>query len=262
MGIRRYIELYKEFVGNSFAEAMSYRLHFVLLIVMDLAFYFSTLASVDFIYGYVQAIGPWKHDRFMFFISFMLAVDHLHMTFVSENFWIFSYELRTGLLDFVLLRPMGALFTIFFRRMRPASLCNIVVPWACLVHYGRGAGLAAWGWAALPPLVLLAVTLIVSLEILLSMSMFWLIESVGVNFVRMQLQQVSRWPDFVYRYFAEKFFTIVFPILLVGSAPVRFLFDASEWAGLLGMAAACGASWVAIGFFWKLGLRAYESASS
>jgi ABC-2 type transport system permease protein len=260
--IRHYLQVYREFVNNSFSEAMSYRLHFVLLIVMDLLFYFSALASVDFIFDHVPAIGRWSRDQFLFFVSFMLAVDHLHMTFVSENFWNISFELRTGRLDFVLLKPLGALFTAFFRFMRPASLCNIVVPWACLIHFGSRAGLAAWSWAALPPLVLFAFTLLVSLEILLSMSMFWLVEAVGVNFLRMQLQQVSRWPDFVYRYFAHKLFTLVFPILLVGSAPVRVLFDPSDWPPLAGMAVAIGLCWAAIAYFWRLGLRAYESASS
>jgi ABC-2 type transport system permease protein len=262
MRVRHYLSVYREFVGNSFSEAMSYRLHFVLLIVMDLLFYFSALASVDFIYDHVPMIGPWRREQFLFFVSFMLAVDHLHMTFVSENFWNFSLELRTGRLDFVLLRPLGALFTVFFRFIRPASLCNVFVPWACLIHFGRQIGLGAWDWAMLPPLVLLGLVLMVSLEILLSMSMFWLVESMGINFLRMQLQQVSRWPDFVYRYFAQKLFTVLFPILLIGSAPVRFLFDPLDWKPLAAMLVAIGASWLAIGFFWRLGLRAYESASS
>jgi viologen exporter family transport system permease protein len=262
MRVRHYWQVYKEFLSTSFAEAMSYRLHFVLLIVMDLLFYFSALASVDFIYDHVQTIGQWARPQFLFFVSFMLAVDHLHMTFVSENFWNFSYELRTGRLDFVLIKPIGALFPVFFRMMRPGSLCIIFVPWACLVHYGRQAGLAGWAWVALPPLVLAGLTLAVSLEILLSTSMFWLIESAGINFLRMQLQQVSRWPDFVYRVFAQRLFTLVFPILLIGSAPVRFLFDPSDWPPLLGMAAAILWTWVLIAVLWRRGLQAYESASS
>lgn len=260
--LTHYWLVYREFVSNSFSEAMTYRLHFLLLIVMDLAFYFSTLATVGFIFDHVETVGLWSRPQFLFFVSFMLAVDHLHMTFVSENFWVFSYELRIGRLDFLLLKPIGAVFNIFFRYVRPASFCNVVVPWACLVHFGRQAGLAGWKWIALPPLVVLALALLVSLEILLAMSMFWLVESMGINFLRMQLQQVGRWPDFVYRYFAQKLFTVLFPILLVGSAPVRFLFDPGDWTMLAGVFVTLGVTWLAIRFFWRRGLRAYESASS
>ena len=260
--IRHYLAVYREFVSNSFSEAMSYRTHFVLLIVMDLCFYASTVLSVDFLYDHVARIGVWEREQFLFFVAFMLAVDHLHMTFVSENFWVFSFDLKTGVLDFTLLKPLGAIFTIFFRYVRPASLLNIFVPWGLLIHFGRAAGLPAWGWVALPFLVVLALTLLVSLEILLCMSMFWLVEAVGINFLRMQLQQVSRWPDFVYRHLAQKFFTVVFPILLIGSAPVRFLFDPTDYRMLLGAFAAIGITWVLIRWFFRLGLRAYESASS
>ena len=262
MRVIHYARVYREFVSNSFAEAMTYRLHFVLLVIMDLLFYVSTLASVGFIYDHVELIGSWHRDQFMFFVAFMLAVDHLHMTFVSGNFWIFSYELRIGHLDFLLLKPIGAIFTIFFRYVRAASAGNFIVPWAFLVHYGRRAGIHGATWLFVPPLVLLALTLLVSLEILLSMSMFWLVESVGINFLRMQLQQVGRWPDFVYGYFARKLFTVIFPVLLVGSAPVRFLLDPRDWRLLVGTVVTIGLSWLAIGHFWRRGLRAYESASS
>jgi ABC-2 type transport system permease protein len=260
--LRRYALVYREFLSTSVTEATSYRLHFVLLVAMDLFFYGSTLWSVGFIFDHVDAIGPWGRSQVLLFMSFMLAVDHLHMTFVSENFWIFSFELKAGKLDFVLIRPLGALFSVFFRHVRVASLCNIVVPWACIVHFGRQAGLSPLAWALLPPLVLLALTLLVSLEILLSMSMFWLVESMGINFLRMQLQQVARWPDVAYRHAAQRLFTFVFPVLLVGSAPVRFLLDPMDHGHLLGMVAAILASWIAIAALWRVGLRAYESASS
>ncbi len=262
MRILHYLRVYREFVNTSFSEAMTYRLHFMLLILMDLAFYAATLGSVSFIYDQVETIGLWKREEFLFFVSFVLAIDHLHMTFVSPNFWQFSFDLRTGKLDFVLLRPIGAIFSIFFRTVRPASLVNIVVPWGCMIHYGMEAGLPSWGWVALPALVLAGLCLYVSLEILLSMSMFWFVESMGINFVRIQFQRIARWPDFVYGYYGRKLFTFVFPVLLVGSAPVRFLFDPTDYWPLVGLAAAVGATWLLTGVFFRLGLRAYESASS
>jgi len=262
MSLKQYLGVYREFIGNSFSQAMSFRVHFVLLIVMDLLFYFSSLASVDFIFNHVERIGPWNRDEFLFFVSFMLAVDHLHMTFISESFWTFSYEVRTGRLDFILLKPIGALFNVFFRFIRPASLCNIFVPWACMFYFGNKAEISGVTWILIPPMLVLSLTLLVSLEILLSMSMFWVIESFGINFLRMQFQQMARWPDFVYRYFARKTFTIIIPILLIGSAPVRFLFDQKDWPILAGMIAWILLSWWLIKIAWHKGLKRYESASS
>lgn len=260
--LRKYLQVYREFIGHCFSEAMSYRVHFVLLIIMDLLFYLSLLGSVDFIFQHVDRIGPWERTEFMFFIAFIIAIDHLHMTFISESFWNFSYDIRTGKLDFVLLKPIGALFQIFFRYIRPATLVNIFVPWGLLIYYGLQLELSILAWVFLPALVFLGLVLLVSVEVLLSMTMFWTIESFGINFLRMQLQQLARWPDFIYRFYARKFFSLIVPILLVASAPVRFLLDRSEWQLLLLMLAMILASWILIGFFWKIGLRNYESASS
>ncbi|MFW7379135.1 MAG: ABC transporter permease [Oligoflexus sp.] len=260
--LKKYASVYQEFIQHSFSEAMSYRLHFILLIVMDLLFYFSLLGSVEFIFQHVETIGPWGRSEFMFFTAFMIAIDHLHMTFISESFWNLSTDIRTGKLDFVLLKPIASLFQIFFRYIRPGTLLNFFVPWGFLIYFGLELELNALAWFSLPFLVLLGLALLVSVEILISMSMFWTIESFGINFLRMQMQQLSRWPDFIYRFYARKFFSLVIPVLLIGSAPVKFLLDQSQWQLMLLMLGLTTASWLLTGFLWKRGLRFYESASS
>ncbi len=260
--IKSYLGIYQQFLATCFAEASSFRLNFVLLILMDLLFYFTTLASVDFIFQYTDTIGVWSRDEFMFFVAFMLTIDQLHMTFISESFWMLSAHIRQGMLDFILLKPKGTIFSVFFRYIRPASLLNFVITWGLLIYYGSKVDLGFVDWALLPFFILLGLSLLTSLEILISTSMFWVIESFGINFLRMQFQHLSRWPDFVYHSLPRRLFTIVFPILLVGSAPVRFLLNKDEYWWILGMIGAQVVFIFVIRFFWKLGLNRYESASS
>ena len=84
----------------------------------------------------------------------MLAVDHLHMTFVSESFWELSHQIRTGSLDFLLLKPIGTVFHAFLRFIRPASALNIVVTWGLLIYYGQAIELLWWQWILMPILML------------------------------------------------------------------------------------------------------------
>jgi len=260
--MRHHWAIYQEFVKNCFSEAMSYRLHFVLLILMDLLFYASVMGTVEFLFQHLDTIGPWGRTEFMFFMAFMLAVQHLHMTFVSENFWNFSYDIRMGQLDYILLKPANSLFIVFFRTVRPATLLNGLFPWAYLAYFGQKIGLGWWQWLALPVLVLLGLALMTAIEILLSMSMFYTVESMGVNFLRMQLQQVSRWPDVVYQGPARYLFGLGIPVLLIGSAPVHFLLDPHQWPRIVAMLTALLTCCLLIRVLWKRGLRAYESASS
>lgn len=260
--LKKYTGIYRGFVNTCFAEATSFRLHFVLLIFMDLFFYLSTLATVDFIFDYVPRIGPWNREQFLFFMSFMLAIDQLHMTFISEGFWSFSFELRTGNLDFHLLRPAGTIFAVFFRHIRPGSMMLIVVPWAFMIYYGLQLELPTLSWALLPVLLLAGLTLLVSFEIFLTMFMFWTIEVYGINFLRIQFQQLSRWPDFAYKPWPRRIFTFILPVLLIGTPPASALMATGPWYHLIYMGIATLVLWGLINRLWHIGLRSYESASS
>ena len=260
--LRKYISLYQSFFMTSLSEAMSFRAHFVLVILVDLFFYASALLSVSFIYDHVPTIGPWSREEFLFFLSFIMVIDHINMTFVSPGYWEFAHDLRLGNLDFVLLKPVGTLFPIFFKRLRVGTLCIFFVPWSLLIYYGIQAELPFSSWFLLPVMVVIGATLMISVGMLIAMGMFWTVEAIGLNFLRMQLQTVSRWPDFVYLHVFRFAFSFILPVLLVGSAPVRFLFDHSAWELLLAMILATIVCCTLISVFWRAGLRRYESASS
>lgn len=259
---KHYISVYNKFVSTSFTQASSFRLSFFLVALMDIIFYLSTLFSVTFIFDHVQHIGPWNKDQLLFFISFMLTLDHFHMTTVSESFWRFSEHIRTGSLDFILLKPTHSIFNVFFSRFRPATLANGIVAWSFLIYYGMKINLPWFGWALIPILILLAFNLLLVIEIILSTAMFWIVEGAGVNFLRMQLQQLARWPDFIYTYFTRKILTLFLPLLLIGTAPVKFLLDFHNYDYLVYMVLFSILFWILCFIWWKYALRKYESASS
>ena len=93
--LKSYLTLYRHFILTSAAVEMSFRSSFILIILMDLFFYITTLSTVSFIYEHVAMIGPWDRNQLMFFIAYALMLDNLHMILISENFWEFSYLLRT-----------------------------------------------------------------------------------------------------------------------------------------------------------------------
>lgn len=260
--IRQYWEVYKSFLATCFAEAAQFRLNFILIILVDVVFYLTALGTVDIMYDHVARIGAWGRYDFLFFVAFMMTVDHLHMTFISEGFWGFGEDVKTGKLDFLLLKPLGIVFSVFFRYIRPSTLSIIWVPWGILIYYGIKVGLTPVAWVLLPLWVLAATALLVSIEILISLATFWVVDAMGVTMLRVQLQQVSRWPDFVYRYGARKFFTFVLPILLVGSLPVQFLLAPHRWELAIAMGAALTILIALIRWVLSRGLRRYESASS
>lgn len=260
--MNKYLAAYKVFFATCLSRNASFKAHFILVMVMDLLFYGVTFFSTTILYDHVDQIGPWKQNEFLFFIAFMLTLDHAHMALVSENFWEFSSQLRRGTLDFELLKPINPLFTVFFRQIRPETLMISFVPWSALIYFGYQINLEWSAWLLLPFLLIFALVLQVSLEILYSMLMFVTVESFALNFLRMELQKLSRWPLFIYQGLFRKLFLFVIPVLVIGSGPVTFLLDYKNFELMIWGAIVLVACWFAIGITWRRGLRRYESASS
>ena len=260
--LKHYLSIYGKFVATSFSVNMSFRTSFVLLIIMDIFFYLSTLFTVDFLFDHISTLGPWNREQLMFFISFMLVIDNLHMAILSESFWVLARQIKTGDIDFILLKPVHSIFTIFFRYARPSSLINAILTWSVLIYFGIQISLSPLSWFLLPFLVLLSFTLLSILEILISTSMFWMQEGLGINFLRMQLQQLSRWPEYIYSNIPKRIFLIGFPMLLVGSGPVHILIDHNQWPFLIALIFAIIIFMIILLKIWRVALLHYESASS
>ncbi len=260
--IQQYLSVYQSFVSTSFAESMNFRLHFVLLIVMDLFFYGSAFFTIEIIYNQVTVIGTWNKHQVMFFLAFMLSINQLVMTMTSEAYWRFPELLKSGELDFILLKPVNSLFLTFFRYIRPGSAFNIFFTFPALIYFGVKVDLTPLAWGLLPFFLLFAFLLQSAIDLLIATSMFWMLEGTGMNFLRMEFQQMSRWPDFIYPGLFRNLFSFGVPILLIGSGPIRFLFNPNDFIPFVAMLGACFLLWVLVALFWKKGLRAYESASS
>ncbi|MDT8445342.1 MAG: ABC-2 family transporter protein [bacterium] len=260
--LKHYGSVYSSFVSTSFSEAMSFRTHFLLLMFMDIVFYTSHLWSVDIVYDNVELIGPWRREQLLFFASVMLAINQLTMSLVSENYWRFPLAIRTGEFDFTLVKPINSVFLTFFRVVRPGSIANLIYTGPAVVYFGLQVGLEPLDWALLPPLIFAGFLLQNSIEMMISCGMFWMIDGSGVNFIRIELQQLARWPDFVYPRYLRGLLMWVLPILLTGSAPVRFIFDRADRTPLIVMLFAIPLFWALTAYFWQRGLKAYESASS
>jgi ABC-2 type transport system permease protein len=259
--MKHYWNVYKKFVSTSVSVETSFRTSFILLVLMDIFFFASTVGSVSFIYDHVATIGPWGKNQLLFFITFMLMIDNLHMMIFSQSFWEFSFSIRTGQLDYTLLKPLHTIFSVFFRHFRASSVVNTPLFLGSLIYNGMKINLSFLDWCLMPVFLILGLVLLVIIEFILSTSMFWMTDGTGINFLRMQMQQLARWPEFVYRGVIRKVLMTVLPVLLIGSGPVHFLLG-GKWNNLALMGGMIVVLGFVLSFVWGVGLRRYDSASS
>jgi ABC-2 type transport system permease protein len=260
--MKAYIDVYKNFINSSVSEASTYRFNFFLLVLLDITFICISLYTVNFMFDHISHLGPWSKEQFLFFTAYMILLDVTHMMVLSENFWFFSYALKMGALDFTLLKPISSIFISFFRYFRPSSLVGILIMVPLLIYFGLRADLSLIAWMILPFLFFLSFLLLAQVEFIIASAMFWVIDGFGINFLRMQFQQLGKWPEYIYTGFARKFLLLALPVLLIGSAPLHFLFDLSLYHWPLYLIVANIAMNLLLRFLWNLGLKHYESASS
>ena len=124
---KKYWKVFLTFARNSLVRDMTFRTNFVLQCVSSLGW---TLMNVGFyliIFQYTTSIGAdsgWDRDKFFLFIATTWFINSLVQAFFMPNAEEFSELIRTGGLDFALLKPIDTQFLISFRRVDWSALSN------------------------------------------------------------------------------------------------------------------------------------------
>lgn len=273
----RYGAVLLEFARNSLVRDMTFRANFLLdcvsslsWVVMQLGFYLLIFYQV----GDNGEIGNgtgWTKWPFFVFLATTLFINSLVQAFFMPNMSEFSELIRTGQLDFALLKPIDTQFLISLRKIEWSSLANFVFAFILLTI-----ALAKLDFTPAPALfamyalfIACGVALFYSLMIALGSISVWLGRNESLYDFWFYITNFSRYPMEIYNgRFGTPLrhaFTFVVPILLVANVPARLLarpFAEQDWR-LAGFAAlATILSLVGSRKLFYSALRSYRSASS
>jgi ABC-2 type transport system permease protein len=281
--LNRYRRVFLTFAQNSLVRDMTFRSNFVIECVSSIGW---TLMNVGFyliIFEKTDSIGAdtgWDREKFFLFLATTWFINSLVQAFFMPNAEEFSELIRTGGLDFALLKPIDTQFLISFRRVSWSSLANFV---AGLVI----AAISLWQLATreTDPYVPSALSLVLyvffcgcgvaimySLMICLSATSIWLGRNQTLYNFWFYITNFSRYPMEIYnRGWGTPLyglFTFVIPVLVVVNVPARLIAqpvsssnDSQGW--LIGWAlVATLMSIVVSRWVFQTALRSYRSASS
>ena len=257
--MRKYLNIYKEFIRTSTSEATSFRLNFILQNIMNACFMMTFFLISSFIFDHIEHIGVWNKMEFFFFLSFVFALDQTHYLMFSYNFWQFSEDVLTGKLDFHLLKPVSILFIIFSRQLAIPGITTALGAYIAMIYFGIQLDISLLSWLMIIPLMVLSMAFLVSLEIIIAMLNFVTVEGAGINQMRLQIQHFCRWPDFIYK---NPIRLTIIPFLIITSFPVRFLLNNGDWLRVIYMCFTALLLFFIIYFLWPKMLNLYQSPSS
>ncbi len=284
-----YGRVFWTFLRNALVREMTFRGNF-LITVLTRAFWFAAqLTLFEIIYSNVNSINDWTREEYFAFMATGMLINAIVETFFMPNCANFSELIRTGNLDFALLKPIDTQFLISFEKVDIANLNQILLAGGLLgysIHRMRETGQLAEAISAgdvLMYLLLIAagVTFFYSLMIILASTSIWFGRNQGLYDFWFYITVFARYPRSIYGSGesgrtptemsewaagdALQFsFSYIIPILLVVTVPARVLLSKPlDPAWLVGVAIIAPLLAVVISravFNWSL--RSYRSASS
>ncbi len=225
----------------------------------------------DLIYRQVTSINDWSRAEYFGFMATGMLVNALVEAFFMPNCAQFSELIRTGNLDFALLKPIDTQFLVSCEKMDLAMISQILMALGLLGSALREA--ERW-----PPvsavviyclLVLAAVAFFYSLMIALAATSIFFGRNQGLLDFWFYITIFARYPSSIYSgtptgEIIRFAFSYVLPILLVVTVPARLLMGMvlePDWLAALTIASA-GLTLLASRGIFQWSLRHYRSASS
>jgi ABC-2 type transport system permease protein len=259
------------FFRNSLVREMAFRGNFLIEVVTNAFWFGAQLIFFTLIFGNVQEMNGWNRNQFFAFMATGMIINTLIEAFFMPNCANFSELIRTGNLDFALLKPIDTQFLISFEKIDLGALCHLLFPLALLAYALQELGWPV-GWvdaAMYVGLVGLGVSFFYSLMIVLAATSVWLGRNQGLYEFWFYITVFARYPRDIYAGSAagnvlRLVFSYVVPILLVITVPAEVVVGKvlqPSWITGVSLLAAIASLFVSRRVF-SLALKSYRSASS
>ena len=278
-----YGKVFLTFAKNSLIRDMTFRTNFLLQCISSVGW---TLMNVGFyliLFQFTDTLGAdsgWDRDKFFLFLATTWFINSIVQAFFMPNAEEFSELIRTGGLDFALLKPIDTQFLISFRKVDWSSLSNFAA--GIVIAFISLRNLAIRETNPMTPTIMevslylifvsLGIAIMYSLMICLSATSVWLGRNQTLYNFWFYITNFSRYPMEMYNRGWGRplygLFTFVIPVLLVVNVPARILAkpldprDSSEWLLVGWCLIAALTSVVFSRWVFFRALSSYRSASS
>ncbi len=264
----RYGRIILRFWKNSLIREMSFRGHFIVNVTSEILWMGLLLVFIRVIFSKTSNVRGWNEEQYLFLMGTHMLVTSLFGAFFYNNCWRLAELVRSGDLDFVLLRPASAQILLSFERVDYSSLARIPIGGTLCVYalVSLEQTVTASQIGLFFVLVLSGVVIMYSLLFMFAVSSVWLIRQTSIDHLWFYAVSLARYPAEIYRQFAGGFlyFALVFvvPLLLVANLPANVMVRAFDPYLAAYFVVSCLVLLGVSSLAFRFALRWYRSASS
>lgn len=225
-----YVTLFAEFSRNSLIRDMTFRVNFIIQSVSTMSWTVINLLFYVLLFRFTDEIGHgWHRYEYFSFIATAMIINSVVRAFIMPNLNEFSEQIRTGDLDFALLKPMDTQFLVSLRRIEWAELGNLVFGLGLLAYSCQQMGHTPGFFAFLlyPVYLMCGVLILYSIMICLSASSIFMGRNQSLYRFWFYITSFSRYPMEIYGGTAGQalrwVFTFLIPVMIATNVPARLM---------------------------------------
>jgi ABC-2 type transport system permease protein len=278
-----YLRVWLTFARNSLIREMTFRTNFLIDCLSSVCWTLMNIGFYVLIFHHTDSIGVttgWHKSEFFVFLGTTWIINAIIQAFLMPNAEEFSELIRTGGLDFALLKPIDTQFLVSFRKIHWSALSNLLVG-GLLIAYAmnslpwRSEPIWHLSWYTIPLYVLFVgcgIVILYSLMICLAATSIWLGRNQSLYDFWFYITNFSRYPSDIYQVGwglpLWAVFTFVVPVLVVVNVPARILAqpivpsNAQDWWVAIFTLFATAVAWATSRWIFRRALLSYRSASS
>lgn len=270
-----YGRVWMTFMRNALVREMTFRGNFLINLVTRAFWFAAQITLFEIIYRNVDSINDWSRYQYFAFMATGMLINAIIEGFFMPNCANFSELIRTGNLDFALLKPIDTQFLVSCEKIELAMINQIALSCGLLGYslYQIGEPISVMQAAAFLVYVLVGVAFFYSLMISLASTSIWLGRNQGLYDFWFYVTVFARYPRSIYRGVdsnrieagdvLQTAFTYVLPILLVVTVPAQVITNSLDsWVFPFVALVSSLAGLVVSRFVFLTSLKSYRSASS
>jgi len=266
-----YLRVFITFARNSLVRNMTFRANFIIECVSSICWMLMNLGFYVLVFHFTKAIADWGHWQFFVFLATTMFINSLVEAFFMPNAEEFSELVRTGGLDFALLKPIDTQFLVSLTKVDWSSFANFAVAGALLIYSLTKLDYAPNAVEILlyPIYIICGVAIMYSTMIALAATSVWLGRNQTLYDFWFYITNFARYPMEIYAgpigLPLRQFFTFLIPVMVAANVPARLMAKPMQpeyWYLALFAIAATAVSLLASRWMFLRSLEAYRSASS
>ena len=263
--VSRYFSVWKAFLRNTLSRDMEFKMNFIFEIFIDAIYYLSLFFFFKIVFQFTDSLGDFNQEAVVIFLICLYLSDSLYVFFLGGNVFEVNNKVKSGDLDFILLKPINSQFFISCRYVMTNALISLSILIFLLIRLAyvfHGNQIIAINFVFYTLSIILGIFIFYSFEFLISCMAFWFRNFSYAGWLSSELTKYSRRPDSIYKNWLRKSLFTIFPMAMICSVPARMLLFGPNVYLLILQCFIAACFLLLTTFIWRRGLMRYESASS